>query len=45
MVNEIPVGYGPRAVIADPSEPYLYVSCEASNAVSVVDTQQQKEIK
>lgn len=43
--NEISVGYGPRAVIADPKEPFLYVSCEASNAVSVIDTLQQKEVK
>ncbi len=24
---------------------FLYVSCEASNAVSVIDTLQQKEVK
>lgn len=45
VINEIPVGSGPRAVIADPEEPFLYVSCEAANAISVVDTIQQKEIK
>lgn len=43
--TEIKVGYGPRAVIADRNEPFLYVSCEGANAVSVVDKKQWKEIK
>lgn len=41
----IPVGYGPRAVIADKNEPYLYVSCEGSNAVSVIDKNKWEEVK
>ncbi|MEM5008936.1 YncE family protein [Priestia megaterium] len=43
--QEIKVGYGPRAVISDPVDPFLYVSCEASNAVSVVDKNNWEEIK
>ncbi|MCR6850046.1 MULTISPECIES: YncE family protein [Bacillus] len=45
VINEISVGHGPRAVIADPKEPYLYVSCEGSNVISVVHSEDQKEIK
>lgn len=45
LEREVPVGYGPRAVIADPERNLLYVSCEASNAVSVIDKAEWKEIK
>ncbi|AQT85717.1 40-residue YVTN family beta-propeller repeat [Paenibacillus larvae subsp. larvae] len=45
LEREVPVGYGPRAVIADTERNLLYVSCEASNSVSVVDKDNWKEIK
>ncbi|MDQ7201336.1 YncE family protein, partial [Staphylococcus pseudintermedius] len=45
LTSEIPVGYGPRAVIADPWKDIVYVSCEASNSVSVVDINKNEEIK
>ncbi|MFO3689030.1 YncE family protein [Staphylococcus felis] len=45
VTTEIPVGYGPRAVIADPHKDLIYVSCEASNSVSVIDINKNEEIK
>ncbi|WP_281200814.1 YncE family protein [Staphylococcus schleiferi] len=45
LITEIPVGYGPRAVIADPYKNLVYVSCEASNSVSAIDINKNEEIK
>lgn len=45
LEREVLVGYGPRAVFADSERNLLYVSCEASNAVSVIDKAEWKEIK
>lgn len=45
VTNNIPVGYGPRAVISDTTGKYLFTSEEASNAVGVIDRETFTEIK
>lgn len=43
MVRNIPVGYGPRAVLPDFDSKYLFTSEEASNSIGVIDRQMFEE--
>lgn len=45
VLKEVPIGFGPRGVLPDPNDHYVYVRCEASNAVSVVDKNTWTEAK
>lgn len=37
IIEDIPVGHGPRAVISDDERNLLYVTCEASNSVYIIN--------
>lgn len=45
VVKTIPTGFGPRAVITEPSGEYLLVTAEASNALCVIDRSTLREVK
>lgn len=44
VISTIPVGYGPRAVIEDIKRNLLYVSCEASDSLSIINKSSWKNI-
>ncbi|MFS8162483.1 YncE family protein [Lacticaseibacillus rhamnosus] len=45
VIKTIPTGFGPRAVITEPSGKYLLVTAEASNALCVIERSTLREIK